>query len=255
MKKALLVVSFGTSVAQAGKSIRAVEDALKNAAERDFYRAFTSPTIRRILSRRGETVPGLEDALETLLAGGYTDVFVQPTHLLYGFEYDSMKALLAQAAPRFEKLALGLPLLAGAEDLTALADCLKTAYLPEAPEAALVLLGHGTEHFANMVYPAMQTALRLCGAENAFVGTVEGWPGFDEVLAQLKAGGYKRAVIVPMMLVAGDHACRDMAGAEPDSWKSRLEDAEIEVSCVLRGLGELPGVQAVYVDHLRRLLA
>ena len=119
---------------------------------------------------------------------------------------------------------------------------------------ALVLLGHGTEHFANMVYPAMQTALRLAGGRRAYMGTVEGWPGFDEVLAQLKEDGCGQALLVPFMLVAGDHALNDMAGDGPKSWKSRLEAAGVGVRCRMRGLGTLPEVQALYGARLREIV-
>ena len=186
MKQALLAVSFGTSVPRARQDIEAVERVLAaGAPERAFCRAYTSPTIRRILAERGEPVSGLPEALEALAAAGVEDVAVQPTHLLYGFEYDKLKADAAAFAGRFARLALGRPLAADSESLRALAACMARRFgQPEG--GALVLLGHGTEHFANMVYPAMQTALRLAGGRRAYMGTVEGWPGFDEVLAQLR---------------------------------------------------------------------
>lgn len=253
MKKALLAVSFGTSVPRARQSIQQVERALAAAAPgRAFARAYTSPTIRRILAGRGETVDGLEQALEKLAAAGVEDVVVQPTHLLYGIEYDKMKASADAFAPRFASFAFGRPLLASAADLRALAACVQRAYAPA--QGALVLLGHGTGHFANMVYPAMQTALRLQGAADTFVGTVEGWPALEDVLAQLQAGGYDRVTLAPLMLVAGDHACNDMAGPEPDSWKSRLEAAGLAVTCRMEGLGLLEDVRALYAAHLRELL-
>ena len=179
MKQALLAVSFGTSVPRARQDIEAVERVLAaGAPERAFCRAYTSPTIRRILAERGEPVSGLPEALEALAAAGVEDVAVQPTHLLYGFEYDKLKADAAAFAGRFARLALGRPLAADSESLRALAACMARRFgQPEG--GALVLLGHGTEHFANMVYPAMQTALRLAGGRRAYMGTVEGWPGFD----------------------------------------------------------------------------
>ena len=215
MKQALLAVSFGTSVPRARQDIEAVERVLAaGAPERAFCRAYTSPTIRRILAERGEPVSGLPEALEALAAAGVEDVAVQPTHLLYGFEYDKLKADAAAFAGRFARLALGRPLAADSESLRALAACMVRRFgQPEG--GALVLLGHGTEHFANMVYPAMQTALRLAGGRRAYMGTVEGWPGFDEVLAQLKEDGCGQALLVPFMLVAGDHALNDMAGDGP----------------------------------------
>lgn len=255
MKQALLAVSFGTSVATARESISAVERALSGAApERDFFRAFTSPTIRRIWQRRGEVIASMEEALEQLAADGYDDVIVQPTHLLYGIEYDRMAAEAHSFAPRFEKFTLGAPLVANNDDLLSLAACIEARHVPASPDHALVLVGHGTPHYANMVYPALQTALRLDGVENAFVGTVEGWPDVDAVLRQLAASQYRRATLVPLMLVAGDHALNDMAGDEPDSWKSRLEAVGICVDCHMQGLGLLDGVQRMYAAHLRERL-
>ncbi len=250
MKKALLVLSFGTSVPAARKSITAVEEALKAVSDRDFFRAFTSPTIRKILARKGETVWSLSEALEALLEMGYGDVAIQPTHLLYGYEYDNIRETVTQWQERFPVLRLGQPLLATQEDLFALSDCVAKAYAPR--EGALVLMGHGTTHFANMVYPALQTVLRSRGYENILVGTVEGWPGLEDVLAGLPALGKKQVLLAPLMLVAGDHALNDMAGE--DGWKGRLEREGYTVSCHMEGLGVLEPVQAMYAARCKTLL-
>lgn len=250
MKKALLVLSFGTSVPAARKSITAVEEALKAVSDRDFFRAFTSPTIRRILARKGETVWSLPEALEALAEMGYADVAIQPTHLLYGYEYDNIRETVTQWKERFPMLRLGQPLLATQEDLFHLADCVTKAYAPE--DGVLVLMGHGTAHFANMVYPAFQTVLCSRGYENVLVGTVEGWPGLDEVQAGLQALGKKQVLLAPLMLVAGDHALNDMAGE--DGWKGQLEQAGFQVSCIMEGLGMLEQVQEMYAAKCKALL-
>lgn len=253
MKRALVVVSFGTSVAQARQSITAVEAVLQAAApDRDFYRAFTSPTIRRILARRGETILSLPELLEQLSRDGYGDVVVQPTHFLYGIEYDRLRAAVAEYAPRFSTLTLGKPLLSGTADLKAMAQVLVETF--RQVRCPLVLLGHGTDHYANLTYPAMETALRLAGRKDAYVGTVEGWPGFAEVLSGLQRDARREVLLVPMMLVAGDHALHDMAGADGDSWKSRLEAQGFSVHCHMSGMGMLPGVQALYRAHLEEII-
>lgn len=253
MKQALVIVSFGTSVPEARKDITEVEQALMAVLpDADCYCAMTSPTIRRILKKRGQTVLSLEESLEALEPMGYDRVIVQPTHLLYGLEYDKIKAAVDRVAGQFPELVLGKPLLAGSEDLLALAQCLKAEY--GAGEEALVLMGHGTPHFSNLVYPAFQTVLRLMDYPNAYVGTVEGWPEVDSVIRQLKADGQRKVRLVPMMLVAGDHARNDMAGNTPDSWKSQLEAQGMEVHCHLGGLGRLEAVQQLYTAHLRQLL-
>lgn len=253
MNHALLTVSFGTSVPEAEISIRAVEQALaETAPELDAFRAYTSPTIRRILHRRGEAIQSPEEALSALLEQGYQAVTVQPTHLLPGIEYDKLCREAEPFAPRFSDLRIGKPLISDTEDLQYLAQCVLDAWQPE--QGALVLMGHGTEHFANMVYPALRTALKLRQADRTFVGTVEGWPSLDDVLAQLRGSGVREVLLAPFLLVAGEHARTDMAGPGPDSWKSRLEAEGYTVRCHMEGLGMLPSVRALYQRHLRELV-
>ena len=253
MTQALLCVSFGTTWPEARAGIDRVEEVLAAAVpQRRFARAFTSGIIRRTLARRGETVLGVAEALEQLAQAGTEDVLVQPTHLLPGREYDKLLAEAAPWAGRFHALRMGAPLLGGTEDLARLAEALDAAY-PARPGEALVLFGHGTDHFANMVYPALQTAFRLLGRRDVLVGTVEGWPGYGEVASQLAGGGWRRVHLAPLMLVAGDHALHDMTGT-PDSWQARLEAAGHDVRWTIRGLGEIPGVQELYRSHLMALL-
>lgn len=254
MKTALLCVSFGTSVAAARKSITAVEEALcAQMPEADFFRAFTSRTIRRLLAAGGETVWSADEALAQLADAGYDRVVIQPTHLLYGLEYERLQASAAAAGPGFSTLLLGAPLLSGTADLRDLAQALSEAF-PREDGTALVLMGHGTAHFSNVVYPAMQAVFHMLGRGDVLVGTVEGWPGITEVCAQLRAGAHRAVRVAPLMLVAGDHALNDMAGEADGSWKRCLEREGYAVDCVLQGLGVLPGVQRMYRQHLRDLL-
>lgn len=249
-EQALVVVSFGTSVPEARSSISAVEEALAAAAPGyAFVRAFTSPTIRRILKSRGEDVPSLTEALERLAAAKVRQVIIQPTHLLYGYEYDKLKAEADALADRFERLTAGRPLLADNRDIQRFAYHLSQNH-PAETERVTVLMGHGTAHFANAAYPALQTALSFLGRSDICIGTVEGWPGLDDVLRQLEPGGARRIDLFPLMLVAGDHARNDMAA----EWKSRLEEAGHMVSCSFTGLGELPWVQEMYRERLEKLL-
>lgn len=249
-EQALIVVSFGTSVPEARSSISAVEEALSAAAPgRTFVRAFTSPTIRRILKGRGEDVPGLTEALEQLAAAEVRQVIVQPTHLLYGYEYSKLAAEAGALAGRFDSLTIGRPLLADNRDIQRFAHHLSLDHPAEAGRAT-VFMGHGTEHFANAVYPALQTALNFLGRSDICIGTVEGWPGLEDILRQLEPGGARRIDLLPLMLVAGDHAKNDMAV----EWKSRLEAAGHTVVCSFTGLGELPWVQEMYRERLVKLL-
>lgn len=253
MKKAVACVSFGTSVSAGRENITAVEGVLRQTAcGRTFISAFTSPTIRRILRERGEPVYSVAEALEELWRQGVTEVLVQPTHILRGHEYDKLKREAEAWRSRFEILYTGRPLVADTDDLRTLTAGMAAAYPPRAGET-LVLFGHGTDHAANLVYPALQAAFQLAGRPDVLVGTVEGWPAFKDVLAQLKSrdgNGVHSVHLVPLMLVAGDHALNDMAGAEPGSWKSMLEAEGFAVHCTLRGLGVMPAVQAMYRRHL-----
>ena len=143
-----------------------------------------------------------------------------------------------------------IPLAADSESLRALAACMARRFgQPEG--GALVLLGHGTEHFANATYSQMQLMMQAAGYENVFVGTVEGFPALDNVMASVTAFGAEKVVLYPFMVVAGDHANNDMAGDEEDSWKTAFTNAGFEVECVLEGMGQNPAIQAVYVEHVQ----
>lgn len=249
-ESALIVTSFGTSVPEARRSITAVEEALAAAVpEHAFVRAFTSPTIRHILGGRGEKVPSLTEALERLPAEGIRRVIVQPTHLLYGYEYDKLKAEAGALAGKFASLTVGRPLLADSRDIRRFARQLSLDHPPKAGTAA-VFMGHGTEHFANAAYPALQTALSFLGRNDLYIGTVEGWPDLEDILRQLEPGGAREIALLPLMLVAGDHARNDMAG----TWRTRLEEAGHTVACSFTGLGELPWVREMYRERLAELL-
>ena len=253
MKKALLCVSFGTSVPEARAGIDAVARVLRDGfSDSVFELAFTSPTIRKILKSRGEEICSVPEAFEKLLEQGVTDVTVQPTHLLYGIEYDKIRDQVAIYRDKFQSVILGRPLVADTEDMKKLAEVLAQQYPPRDGEA-LVLFGHGTDHAYNAVYPAMQTAFNLMGRKDVIVGTVEGWPALADVMKELEEGRFRAVRLVPMMLVAGDHAMNDMAGQDEDSWKSVLEGKGYSVSCVMSGLGVLDCVQQMYLQHLLSL--
>lgn len=248
MKEGLVITSFGTSVPEAGAGIAAVEKVLKETAPHAVaVRAYTSPTIRRILAGRGQNVFSLNEALEYLTQTDVERVVVQPTHLLYGYEYEKLKAEAERFAGRFETVTVGRPLLANNDDLMWFAKKIAETN-PQRDGAGVVYMGHGTGHFANAVYPALQTALHLIGRDDIYIGTVEGWPGLEDILKQLKTPCQIR--LLPLMLVAGEHAKNDMAG----EWKSSLEQAGHSVQCEFTGLGELEWIQERYGKKLREVL-
>ena len=247
-EKALLAVSFGTSVPEAEKAIVCTEEALRKAfPDRKLLRAFTSRIICRKLEREGRPVLSPEAAFERLAEEGCRDVLVQPTHLTPGDEYEKLCGIAAKYEASFERFRLGRPLICGEKDLLAVARAV-LAHHPAAKDA-LVLMGHGADNFANLIYPALQTAFRTLGADNVFVGTVEGWPRLADLIPLLRRGGFRRVELAPLMLVAGDHARNDMAGDEAESWKNVLSAAGFEVACRIEGIGEWPEIGALYAAH------
>lgn len=255
MKEALLTVSFGTAVEAARQAdLCAVERAAAQAVPHLPARfAYTSPTIRRILARQGVDIPGFVPALEELAREGTERVWVLPTHLLPGYEYDDLRAAAGQMRSHFQQLSMAPPLLGDTWGVRALAQILCTRFPPEEGQA-VVLLGHGTEHPGNLVYPALQGVLDWLGRADILVGTVEGWPQAEDVLEQLHRQGCRRVLLAPLMLAAGTHAAEDMAGPQPESWKNRLEASGYTVTPIFEGLGRLPQVQEMYVHRLNTLL-
>ena len=254
MKQALLAVSFGTTVEEArAMDLAGVEAALCRAAPGlSFARAYTSPTVRRILARRGERVPGLEEALEARAAAGTEELYVLPTHVLPGAEYDRVAETAARFRSRFSALHLGRPLLWDTAGVRALARVLDGLW-PRTPGTAAVLVGHGSEHPGSMAYPALQGALDLMGRADLVGGTVVGGPDREAVLKRLEELRAERVLLLPLLLAAGVHAREDIAGPGPDSWNSALEAAGLQTQVRLEGLGRLPQIQALYQAELERL--
>ena len=252
-EKELLVVSFGTSYNDSRRlTIGAIENALEEAFP-DFSvrRAFTSQIIiDHVFQRDGEGIDNVTQALDRAVENGVKTLVVQPTHLMSGYEYNDLADELAEYADAFESIAMGVPLLDTDDDFLTVADALAEATAAfNDGETAICLMGHGTEAESNEVYAKMQTVMDKAGHENIFIGTVESTPSVEDVLAMVQAGNYKKVVLRPMMIVAGDHANNDMAGDEPDSWKSIFEAAGYEVTCVVEGLGSLGEIQSLIVQH------
>ena len=253
-QKALVCASFGTTVPTAAADIAGVEQALAAAAPGwQLLRAYTSGMVRTALAGRGQPEDSVPEALARAAAAGCRRVLVQPTHFLWGVEYDKLKAQALAAAPGFDWLRVGRPLLDDTRDLRALAGAIGALY-PAEPGRAVVLMGHGSAHRANVVYPALQGIFELQSRPDIRVGTVEGWPGLAEVCAALARSRASRVLLVPLMLVAGDHAQNDMAGPGPHSWRSVLAGQGYRVDWVRHGLGSEKTVQDLYAAHLRGVL-
>ena len=243
MKKAILAVSFGTSYAEAEAScIRPVEDALRAAyPEYDVHRAFTSRIIMRKLRRQGVVIESEEEALARLTAEGYDEIIVVPTHIIPGHEYDKVCA----AAKDFH---LSAPLLSEDADLDWIVSVLSGIAAEEG--RTLLLMGHGTDHAANEIYARLSEKL----PGNIFLACVEGEHTLETVLPELEALSEKTVTLMPLMLVAGDHAHNDLAGDEDDSWKSILTTQGFDVHVRMHGLGALPEVQQHFVKKAARTI-
>ena len=274
-EKELLVVSFGTSFNDSRVAdIKSIEDALQEAnPDWSVRRAFTAQIIiNHIQARDGEKIDNMEQALERAVANGVKQLVVQPTHLMHGAEYDEMCAAIDKVRDKFESVEIAEPMLGEVgndatiinADKEAVAKAVVAAALSEsgyestaaAKEAgvAYVLMGHGTAHVAKVTYSQMATQMDKLGYENVFIGTVEGEPentSCEAVIAAVKEAGYTTVVLRPLMVVAGDHANNDMAGADEDSWKTMFEAAGLTVNCQISGLGRIDAIHALYVAHTK----
>ena len=255
VKPVILVVSFGTSYNDnRDLSIGAVEEAIQAAyPDWEVRRAFTAQTVIDILDERDAIdTDNVTEAMDKLVADGVKKVVIQPTHVMNGAEYDDVMAEIAPYADQFEGFAVGAPLLTSVEDYEAVTEALLAENENAgSADTAIVYMGHGTHHFANATYSQAQLVMQAAGYENVFVGTVEGFPALENVMANVTAYGAEKVVLYPFMVVAGDHASNDMAGDEEDSWKTAFANAGFEVECVLEGLGQNAGVQAIYVEHVQ----
>ncbi|HML37198.1 MAG TPA: sirohydrochlorin cobaltochelatase [Bacillota bacterium] len=256
-KKAILVVSFGTSHAETReKTIGAIERAIAEAhPEYETRRAFTSGMILKVLEKRdGIVIDSVAEAMNRLVNDGFRKVLVQPTHVIPGDEYDGMTADVKMFASQFEEIKIGKPLLYHRSDY----DKVIRAVMEQCPRPgdreALVLMGHGTEHPVDTAYAALDYRFKVMGYPNVFMGTVEGYPDFETVFRQVDSFHPDKVFLMPLMVVAGDHAVNDMAGNEEDSWKSCFEKAGYEVECILRGLGEFQSIRNIYLEHVKDLL-
>lgn len=273
----LLVVSFGTSFnGSRAADIKGIEDALQ-AANPDWSvrRAFTAQIIiNHVQARDGEKIDNMKQALDRAVANGVKNLVVQPTHLMHGAEYDEMCEAIDEYKDKFESVSIAEPLLGevGAdatvinEDKEAVAtaittEAVKTAGYEDAAAAAadgtaFVFMGHGTSHTAKVSYSQMQTTMETLGYDNVFIGTVEGEPedtACEAVIEKVKEAGYTKVVLRPLMVVAGDHANNDMAGADEDSWLSQFNAADCfdSVDTQIAGLGEIADIQQIYVNHTK----
>lgn len=257
-EKELLVASFGTSFNDNRRlTIGAIENAMEKAfPDYSVRRGFTAQIIIDHVERRdGIHIDNMDEALERAINNGVKTLVVQPTHLMNGLEYEELTGQLAEYADSFEQIAVGEPLLTSDDDFNRVMKAIVEATAEyDDGETAICFMGHGTEAASNEVYGKMQDLLKANGYDNYYVGTVEAEPSLEDVLTAVQAGDYKKVVLEPLMIVAGDHANNDMAGDEEGSWKTEFKNAGYEVTCILRGLGELPEIQQILVEHAQKAI-
>ena len=271
----LLVVSFGTSFNDSrAEDIGGIEKALQKAyPDWSVRRAFTAQIIiNHVQARDGEKIDNMDQALQRAVDNGVKNLIVQPTHLMHGAEYDELSEAVASYSDKFESVSIAEPLLGevgSADDSVnsdkeavakaVTAEAVKTAgyeSLDAAKEdgTAFVFMGHGTSHTAKISYSQMQNQMNALGYDNVFIGTVEGEPedtACEAVIEKIQEAGYKKVILRPLMVVAGDHANNDMAGDDDDSWKSQFEASGVfdSIETQIAGLGQIPVIQDLYVSH------
>ena len=276
----ILVVSFGTSFNESRVSdISSIEKAIADAnPDWSVRRAFTAQIIiNHVQARDNEKIDNMDQALERAVSNGVKNLLIQPTHLMHGAEYDELCEALDKYADKFESVAVAEPLLGEVgsdatvinDDKKAVAEAVVAAAVKSAgfdsleaadkDGTAFVFMGHGTAHTAKVSYSQMATQMDKLGYKNVFIGTVEGEPeetACENVIEAVKAAGYKKVVLRPLMVVAGDHANNDMAGDDEDSWKSMFTaaDAFDSIDCQIEGLGRIEDVQKLYVKHTQDAL-
>ncbi len=248
-KAALLMVHFGTT----HDDTRALTIDVINRKAREafgnleFREAYTSRMIIRRLKARGVEKLNPAEALARLKADGFTHVLIQSTNIIEGIEMESLRKDAAAAAPGFKEIRIGNPLLYTPEDYAAVIEALAPDSLAG---GATVLVGHGTYTPATAQYAMMDYMWKAEGYPHFHVATIEGYPTFETTQAKLEAAGRRQVRLMPFLFVAGDHAKNDIAV----DWKEALEKQGYEVEVRLKGLGENPAVQQLFIEHALYML-
>lgn len=257
---AILLVTFGTSVERAQAAFRNIEKRVRAAFPQTEVRwAYTSSIIRKKLEKEGTMIDSPELALARLMDEGYTKVVVQSLHMIPGAEFHEINInarLFGQMAGGIDKIMVSWPLLVSDETMDKALQQVMTRVVPKQRHAdeAVVLMGHGTHHPSDAIYSALMYKAQRKDP-NLYVGTVEGSPSFDDIREMLVEKKVRKAYLIPFMTVAGDHAMNDMAGDEPDSWKSQLDKAGIETVAVMQGLAEFDEFVDMWIAHLQTAMA
>lgn len=257
MKKAILVISFGTTyVDTRKKTIEAIENEVRERyPDFEVRRVFTSNIVRRRIEKNeGVHIPDVNEALKMLADEGFEEVYMSSLHIIPGHEYKKILEATHHYKKDFKVIKAAKPLLYGKKDYLDTLDAITEMDALEENEA-LFFMGHGSDHAANAAYIMLRHFLeRDERTKDVYIGTVEGYPELDDLIEEVKNKHYKKIRLLPLMVVAGDHATNDMASDEEDSWKSILSQKGYETECVLKGLGEFPKFRKIFIDHLEEVI-
>lgn len=256
MKKGIIVASFGTTYEATRKlTIEAIEDIVKvKYSDCYFLRAFTSNIIRKRLKARDELyIFDLKEAIDDMKEKGVEKIYIQPLHIINGFEYGKITKAVKNALLEDNtlRIKIGKPLLTSDEDYL---DVVEALDLKDIEEEATIFMGHGTNHKSDSSYLRIANIIREQGYHNTFMATVEGSITLEGCIPELKEKNIKKVVLKPFMLVAGDHANNDMASDEDDSWKSILENEGFQVLIDMRSLGENNNIRNMFLEHLEKVM-
>lgn len=260
-KRGILIASFGTSYKDTRKkTIDAIEETIQNAYPCiPIYTAWTSKMITaKLFHTTGEKIYSVNEALEQMKQDKISHVFIQPTHMINGIEFELLKKDAEKQKTAFESISFGKPLLSSTDDFKKLIRIITDEFseilnTQADTDTALILMGHGTEHHSNTGYAALDYMFKETGYKNVHVGTVEAYPSLKQIIPLLENASIKTVHLAPLMIVAGEHAKCDMAGAARGSWLSLLEHAGYNVICHLKGLGEYPAVRQLFLEHLKEI--
>lgn len=252
-KQGILVVSFGTTHEDTREiTIDRIINKIKEAyPEHRIFEAYTSNIVRTVLRERYQiSMDSVEEALEKMAAENITEVIVQPTHILNGFEYEKMVKQVEKKKACFETVEIGSPLLTSTGDYLYFIEKLLKEMPTVTKEEAILFMGHGSDHFSNVTYSALNHMFLLRGYENVYIATVEAYPFIEDIIMFIRDKGYQKIYLAPFMIVAGEHAKNDMIGDEEDSWKSILEAEGYQVEPIMKGLGEYSFTSEIFIQHI-----
>lgn len=254
-KKAILVISFGTSYEETRKkTIGKIEEKIKQKfTDYHVVRAFTSKMIINKLKKRdGLNIDNPKEALNKLFEQGYEEIIIQPTHIINGLEFESLFKDALCLKKQFKSVKLGRPLLSSYDDYLKVVSSMVNVFPKDLNERIIILMGHGTEHSANAAYPCLDYVFKNEGYENVYIATVEGFPSLETVLTKINKKHIKNVTLIPLMIVAGDHVQEDMVGDDEDSWKNILIKKGYNVDSIILGMGENEEIQKVFIEHLKQ---